>query len=216
PGRILSNVVASQTAEHAPFGGVVPEIAARAHASLVDGVTRQALSDAGVGLDRLSGIAVTAGPGLIGGVVVGLLFAKGLALASGLPLLPVNHLAAHALTVRLTDGVAFPYLLLLISGGHCQLIIVSGPSEYERLGTTIDDAAGEAFDKTAKLLGLGYPGGPRVETAARSGDPFRFSLPRPLLDSPGLDFSFSGLKTAVRRAAELAAPLSDPGVRDLA
>jgi N6-L-threonylcarbamoyladenine synthase len=210
PGSILSNIIATQFDEHKPFGGVVPEIAARAHVSRIDGVTSAALSGAGVGLADLDAIAVTAGPGLIGGVAAGLMFAKGLALAAGKPLFGVNHLAAHALTARLAARVDFPYLLLLVSGGHCQLVLVRSSVSFERLGTTIDDAAGEAFDKTAKLLGLGYPGGPSIEAAARSGDPSRFHLPRPLLGQAGLDFSFSGLKTAVRRIVEQDAAPRDP------
>ena len=202
PGEILSSIVASQDAEHAPFGGVVPEIAARAHVERMDGVVARALSEAGVTLDGVDAIAATAGPGLIGGVLVGLMTAKALALAAGKPLVAVNHLEGHALTVRLTEGAAFPYLLLLVSGGHCQLLAVDGPGRYERLGGTIDDAAGEAFDKTAKLLGLGFPGGPAVERAAQSGDPARFAFPRPLLDRPGFDLSFAGLKTAVRYAVQ--------------
>lgn len=202
PGAILSNVIATQFDAHKPFGGVVPEIAARAHVSRIEEVTRAALAESGVALDAVDAITVTAGPGLIGGVAAGLMFAKGLAMAAGKPLYGVNHLAAHALTARLVEPIAFPYLLLLISGGHCQLLLVRAADSFERLGTTIDDAAGEAFDKTAKLLGLGYPGGPMIERAAQSGDPRRFAFPRPLLDQPGLDFSFSGLKTAVRRAVE--------------
>lgn len=202
PGEILSNIVASQDAEHAPFGGVVPEIAARAHIEKMDAVVGRALDEAGLTLGDIDGIGVTAGPGLIGGVLVGLMTAKALALAAGKPLIAVNHLEGHALTVRMTEGTAFPYLLLLVSGGHCQLLVVDGPGAYERLGGTIDDAAGEAFDKTAKLLGLGFPGGPAVERAALSGDPERFAFPRPLLDRPGFDLSFAGLKTAVRYAVQ--------------
>ncbi len=202
PGEIVSNVVASQDDEHAPFGGVVPEIAARAHVDRMDGVVARALDEAGLDLGRIDAIAATAGPGLIGGVLVGLMTAKALALAAGKPLIAVNHLEGHALTVRMTAGTAFPYLLLLVSGGHCQLLVVDGPGRYERLGGTIDDAAGEAFDKTAKLLGLGFPGGPAVERAALSGDPARFAFPRPLLDRPGFDLSFAGLKTAVRYAVQ--------------
>lgn len=203
PGDILSNVIATQFEAHKPFGGVVPEIAARAHVSRIEEVTRTALRDSGRKLDQIDAIAVTAGPGLIGGVATGLMFAKGLAMASAKPLYGVNHLAAHALTARLIAPIAFPYLLLLVSGGHCQLLLVEAADRFQRLGTTIDDAAGEAFDKTAKLLGLGYPGGPAIEMAARSGDANRFALPRPLLDQPGLDFSFSGLKTAVRRVVDM-------------
>jgi N6-L-threonylcarbamoyladenine synthase len=209
PGSILSNVIATQFEAHKPFGGVVPEIAARAHVSRIEEVTRAALTESRVELSSVDAIAVTAGPGLIGGVAAGLMFAKGLAMAAGRPLYGVNHLAAHALTVRLVERIAFPYLLLLVSGGHCQLLAVRGAESFERLGTTIDDAAGEAFDKTAKLLGLGYPGGPMIEAAARAGDSKRFDFPRPLLDQPGLDFSFSGLKTAVRRAVEMPGAVRD-------
>lgn len=217
PGAILSNVIATQFDAHKPFGGVVPEIAARAHVSRIEDVTRTALAESGVRLEDLDAIAVTAGPGLIGGVAAGLMFAKGLAMAAAKPLYGVNHLAAHALTVRMVEPVAYPYLLLLVSGGHCQLLAVRAADAFERLGTTIDDAAGEAFDKTAKLLGLGYPGGPLIEAAAQTGDPKRFDFPRPLLDQPGLDFSFSGLKTAVRRAVESpGAPRDSQFVPDVA
>lgn len=198
-GTILASVVAGQTALHADFGGVVPEIAARAHAEKLDLCVEQALEQAGLRLADLSGIAVTAGPGLIGGVLAGVMLAKGLAAGSGLPLVGVNHLAGHALTPRLTDAVAYPYLMLLVSGGHCQFLWVEGPQSFTRLGGTIDDAPGEAFDKVAKLLGLPQPGGPSVEMAARLGNPRRFGFPRPLLDRPGCDMSFSGLKTAVLR-----------------
>lgn len=187
---------------HAAFGGVVPEIAARAHAERLDGVVEEALAVAGVSLDEIDGIAVTAGPGLIGGVLSGVMLARGLAAAKGLPLVPVNHLAGHALTPRLTDGIAFPYLMLLVSGGHCQFLLVQGVDRFVRLGGTIDDAPGEAFDKTAKLLGLPQPGGPSVETEAVSGDPTRFQFPRPLMDRTGCDMSFSGLKTALLRARD--------------
>ncbi|TJZ90448.1 tRNA (adenosine(37)-N6)-threonylcarbamoyltransferase complex transferase subunit TsaD [Paracoccus gahaiensis] len=197
--RILSSVVSSQTALHADFGGVVPEIAARAHAERLDLAVEQALAEAGLGLGALSGIAVTAGPGLIGGVMAGVMCAKGIAAGTGLPLVGVNHLAGHALTPRLTDGVDFPYLMLLVSGGHCQFLRVDGPDAFTRLGGTIDDAPGEAFDKLAKLLALPQPGGPHVEAEAAQGDPKRFPLPRPLLDRPGCDMSFSGLKTAALR-----------------
>lgn len=197
--EILSSVVAGQTELHADFGGVVPEIAARAHAEKLDICVEEALLRAGLRLGELDGIAVTAGPGLIGGVVAGVMCAKGLAAGSGLPLIGVNHLAGHALTPRLTDQTAFPYLMLLVSGGHCQFLIAKGPDEFSRLGGTIDDAPGEAFDKTAKLLGLLQPGGPAVEAEARKGDPKRFNFPRPLLDRPGCDMSFSGLKTALLR-----------------
>ena len=215
-GAILADVVLSQVADHALFGGVVPEIAARAHVEALDGVVRAAMRAAGTRFSDLDGIAATAGPGLIGGVIVGLTTAKAIALAAGKPLLAVNHLEGHALTARLTDGLDFPYLLLLVSGGHTQFLAVEGVGNYRRLGTTIDDALGEAFDKAAKLLGLPYPGGPAVEEAALAGNPARFALPRPLLGKPGADFSLSGLKTALRLAAEAAAPLGDRDVADLA
>ena len=200
--EILSSVVFGQTDLHATFGGVVPEIAARAHAEKADLCVEQALAQAGVALTDLDAIAVTAGPGLIGGVLAGVMCAKGLSAATGLPLIGVNHLAGHALTPRLTDDLAFPYLLLLVSGGHCQFLRVGGPQDFTRLGGTIDDAPGEAFDKTARLLALPQPGGPEVEACARDGDPKRFALPRPLLDRPGCDMSFSGLKTALLRARD--------------
>ncbi|HCQ64154.1 MAG TPA: tRNA (adenosine(37)-N6)-threonylcarbamoyltransferase complex transferase subunit TsaD [Rhodobacteraceae bacterium] len=199
PPEILSSVVAGQTDLHAAFGGVVPEIAARAHTEKLDLCVEEALAEAGIELDGLDAIAVTAGPGLIGGVLAGVMLAKGLAAGTGLPLLGINHLAGHALTPRLTDGAAFPYLMLLVSGGHCQFLLVEGEDAFTRLGGTIDDAPGEAFDKTAKLLGLPQPGGPSVEAAAKAGDATRFKLPRPLLDRPGMDMSFSGLKTALLR-----------------
>ncbi len=199
---VLSNVVLAQTDLHAAFGGVVPEIAARAHAEALDLMVERALAEAGIGLAQVDAIAVTAGPGLIGGVLSGVMLAKGLAFGAGKPLIGVNHLAGHALTPRLTDGVSFPYLLLLVSGGHCQFLRVEGPEAFTRLGGTIDDAPGEAFDKVARLLGLPQPGGPSVEKAALAGDPRRFALPRPLLDRPGCDLSFSGLKTAVLRVRD--------------
>ena len=214
-GRILSNTVYSQLAEHRRFGGVVPEIAARAHLERLDGLVAQALDEAGIGLADLDAIAATGGPGLIGGVMVGVMTAKALAFAHDKPFIAVNHLEGHALSVRLTEPVGFPYLLLLVSGGHCQLLTVRGPGDFTRLGTTIDDAAGECFDKTAKLLGLGFPGGPAVERAAEGGDPRRFALPRPMWRKPGCDFSFSGLKTAVRQTVEKL-PADDPrAVADL-
>ena len=200
--RIVSHSLFSQLREHAPYGGVVPEIASRAHIEHLDGLIAESLSTAGMKLADIDAIAATAGPGLIGGVMVGLTTAKALAYATGKPLIAVNHLEGHALSVRLSDSVPFPYLLLLVSGGHCQFIVVEGIGQYRRLGTTIDDAAGEAFDKTAKLLGLGYPGGPAIERLAKSGNAARFALPRPLWRKPGCDFSFSGLKTAVRLALE--------------
>ena len=201
-GTILASIVAGQTALHADFGGVVPDIAARAHAEKLDSCVEEALAEAGVRLADLDGVAVTAGPGLIGGVMAGVMMAKGLAAGSGLPLVGVNHLAGHALTPRLTDGIGYPYVMLLVSGGHCQFLRVNGPDAFQRLGGTIDDAPGEAFDKIAKLLGLPQPGGPAVEAEAAKGDPRRFALPRPLLDRPGFDMSFSGLKTAVLRARD--------------
>jgi N6-L-threonylcarbamoyladenine synthase len=199
---IRASVVEGQAALHAAYGGVVPEIAARAHAERLDEVVVRALAVAGVGLPEIGAIAVTAGPGLIGGVLSGVMAAKGLAMGLGKPLIGVNHLAGHALTPRLTDGVAFPYLLLLVSGGHCQILRVEDRDRFRRLGGTIDDAPGEAFDKVARLLGLPQPGGPAVEAEAASGDPARFALPRPLLDRSGADMSFSGLKTAVRRVRD--------------
>jgi len=217
-GRIRSNVVRGQWEEHRRYGGVVPEIAARAHAECLDEIVALALSDADVDLAGLDAVAVTAGPGLIGGLLVGVTTAKALALVHRLPLVAVNHLAAHALTVGLTEGLRPPYLLLLVSGGHTQLQIVHGVGRYERLGTTIDDALGEAFDKTAKLLGLGFPGGPAVERAAAAGRAGRFSLPRPMIGRAEPHFSFAGLKTAVRRQAQQAqarAPLSDRDIADL-
>lgn len=214
-GRILSNTVYSQLTEHRRFGGVVPEIAARAHLERIDGLVAQALDEAGMDLADLDAIAATGGPGLIGGVMVGVMTAKALAFAHDKPFIAVNHLEGHALSVRLTEPVEFPYLLLLVSGGHCQLLTVRGPGDFTRLGTTIDDAAGECFDKTAKLLGLGFPGGPAVEKAAVGGDPKRFALPRPMWRKPGCDFSFSGLKTAVRQTVEKL-PADDPrAVADL-
>ncbi|MDB5538660.1 MAG: tsaD [Devosia sp.] len=212
---ILSNIVRSQLDEHAPYGGVVPELAARAHVSHLDHIIARAAETAGMRLGDVDAIAATAGPGLIGGVLVGLTTAKALAAALGKPLIAVNHLEAHALTARLTDGLAFPYLMLLVSGGHSQFVLVRGVGDYERWGTTIDDALGEAFDKVAKLLGLGVPGGPEVEKMALRGDPRRFNFPRPLLKEDRLDFSFSGLKTAVRLAAEQLAPLTDQDVADI-
>jgi N6-L-threonylcarbamoyladenine synthase len=202
PGAIFSNVVFGQAAAHRPYGGVVPEIAARAHVELLDDVIAQALEQAGVTLSELDAVAATAGPGLIGGVMVGLVSAKAIALAAGKPLVAVNHLEAHALSARLSEGLEFPFLLLLISGGHCQLLAAEGVGRYRLYGATIDDAVGEAFDKTAKLLGLPYPGGPEIEALARRARPGRFALPRPLLGREGADFSFSGLKTAVRQVVQ--------------
>jgi N6-L-threonylcarbamoyladenine synthase len=214
-GEILSNIILSQSAEHAAYGGVVPEIAARAHVEVLDLTIAKALLDAGVSFDALDGIAAAAGPGLIGGVIVGLTMAKAIALVVEKPLVAVNHLEAHALTARLTDHLDFPYCLFLVSGGHTQIVAVLDVGKYVRLGTTLDDAVGEAFDKTAKLLGLGYPGGPEVEREAVGGDATRFSLPRPMVGREEPDFSLSGLKTALRLEAERIAPLSDGDVADL-
>ncbi len=214
--RILSSVVLSQGDLHAIHGGVVPEIAARAHLDHCDAVIRHALDKAGLGLDRIDAVAATIGPGLIGGLLVGAMTGKAIALARGLPFLGMNHLEGHALSARLDPGIAFPYLLLLASGGHCQFLIVAEGGLYTRLGTTIDDAAGEAFDKTAKLLGLGYPGGPALERLAARGDPLRFALPRPLLGRPGCDFSFSGLKTAMRLVIDRLGDGIDDARADLA
>jgi N6-L-threonylcarbamoyladenine synthase len=214
-GRILSNEILSQVAAHAPYGGVVPEIAARAHIEVLDTLVAGALSKAGVTLADVDAVAAAAGPGLIGGVIVGLTMGKALALAAGKPFVAVNHLEAHALSPRLGEGLPFPYLLLLASGGHSQLLAVTGVGAYRRLGTTIDDAIGEAFDKAAKMLGLPYPGGPAVEKQAERGDPERFSLPRPMLGRPQPDFSLSGLKTALRLEAERVAPLTATDVADL-
>lgn len=200
--EILSNIVEGQSTLHAPFGGVVPEIAARAHAERIDLCVEAALAAADLPLAAIDLIAVTSGPGLIGGVLSGVMCAEGLAAGLGCPVMGVNHLEGHALTPRLTDGLPTPYLLLLVSGGHCQLIEVAAPGSYRRLGGSIDDAPGEAFDKIARHLGLGYPGGPEVEREAAKGDPGRFALPRPLLDRPDCDMSFSGLKTAVRRECD--------------
>ena len=214
--RILSNVVLSQLEEHAAFGGVVPEIAARAHVEALDGIVEAALTEAGTTLDDVDAVAATAGPGLIGGLLVGLMTAKAIAAAAGKPLIAVNHLEGHALSARLIGEVEFPYLILLVSGGHTQILLVEGPGRYERWASTIDDAIGEAFDKTAKLLGLPYPGGPNVERVARGGDARRFDFPHPLKGEARPDFSFSGLKTAVRQAATAIAPLSDQDVADIA
>ena len=214
-GRILSNIVLSQVSEHAEFGGVVPEIAARAHVEALDHVIAKAMAEANVSFEALDGVAAAAGPGLIGGVIVGLTTAKAIALTHDKPLIAVNHLEAHALTARLTDGTPFPYCLFLASGGHTQILAVRGVGDYVRFGGTVDDAIGEAFDKTAKLLGLGYPGGPQVEKEAAHGDAKRFALPRPMAGRRDADFSLSGLKTALRLEAEKVAPLSDQDVADL-
>ncbi len=214
-GRILANVVLSQINEHAEFGGVVPEIAARAHVEALDRVIAKAMNEAKVSFHSLDGFAAAAGPGLIGGVIVGLTMAKAIALTHRKPLIAVNHLEAHALTARLTDATPFPYCLFLASGGHTQILGVRGVGDYLRFGGTLDDAIGEAFDKTAKLLGLGYPGGPLVEKEAVRGDPKRFALPRPMIGRRDADFSLSGLKTALRLEAEKIAPLADHDVADL-
>src|ERR1700758_3461254 len=213
--RILSNVVHSQTEEHAAYGGVVPEIAARAHVDLLDGIIDRAMKESGLRFDQLSGVAAAAGPGLIGGLIVGLTTAKAIAMVHNTPLIAVNHLEAHALTPRLTCALAFPYCLFLASGGHTQIVAVTGVGDYARLGTTVDDAMGEAFDKVAKMLGLPYPGGPQVERAAVGGDPTRFSFPRPMLGRADANFSLSGLKTAVRNEIGRLAPLQPQDVSDL-
>ncbi len=214
-GKILSNIVLSQVKQHAAFGGVVPEIAARAHVEALDLIIAEAMAQAVLDYSSLDGVAAAAGPGLIGGVIVGLTTAKAIALVQQKPLIAVNHLEAHALTARLTDATPFPYCLFLASGGHTQIVAVRGIGDYVRIGTTQDDAIGEAFDKTAKLLGLGYPGGPLVEKEAARGDAARFALPRPMHGRKEADFSLSGLKTALRLEAEKIAPLSDQDVADL-
>ncbi len=214
-GEILSNEVLSQIAEHAAYGGVVPEIAARAHIEVIDRLVERALERAGTRLSDLDAVAAAAGPGLIGGIIVGLTTGKALALASGKPFIAVNHLEAHALTARLTDELAFPYLLLLVSGGHTQLVAVKGVGDYLRLGSTVDDAVGEAFDKVAKMLDLPYPGGPEVERIAQGGNAERFVFPRPMIGRAKPDFSFSGLKTAVRLEAERVGVRSADDVADL-
>lgn len=200
--EILSNILHSQIKEHTPYGGVVPEIASRAHISFIENIINQAMDESGCSFADLDAIAVTGGPGLIGGVIVGVMVAKGIASAAKKPFIAVNHLEGHALTARLTDNVEFPFLLLLVSGGHCQILICEGVGKYKLLGQTLDDAVGESFDKVAKMLGLGYPGGPIIEKLAKDGDPNAFELPKPLIDRPGCDFSFSGLKTAIFRTIE--------------
>ncbi len=217
-GTILAEAVLSQLADHAPYGGVVPEIAARQHLAHLPALIRRVLGEARVEPTGLGAVAATAGPGLIGGLIVGATMGKGIAIAQGIPYLAINHLEAHALSPRLPSvspaGLPFPYLLLLLSGGHCQCVAVEGVGRHRRLGGTLDDAVGEAFDKSAKLLGLPWPGGPHLERLAAGGDPARFPLPRPLLGRPGCDFSFSGLKTAV--AQVVAKGLDEAGRRDLA
>ncbi len=215
--KVLADALLSQLDQHAPYGGVVPEIAARAHLEHTDKIVARAMAEAGLGFEDLDAVAATGGPGLIGGVLVGVMTAKAVALAANKPFLAVNHLEGHALVARLTGDVDFPYLLLLVSGGHCQLLVVEGVGRYRRLGGTIDDALGEAFDKTAKMLGLGYPGGPAVERRAKGGDPKRFDLPRPLWKKPGCQFSFSGLKTKVKQTIDALPPgsLEERDVTDL-
>jgi N6-L-threonylcarbamoyladenine synthase len=213
-GTILASVVRSQLDLHAAYGGVVPEIAARAHVDLLDAAIKQAMSEAGLQFDAIDAVAATAGPGLVGGLIVGVTTGKAIALGLSVPFIAVNHLEAHALTAGLTDGLDFPYLLLLVSGGHTQLLIVKDVGAYERLGTTLDDALGEAFDKAAKLLGLGYPGGPEVERAASRGRA-TIALPRPMLGRSEPHFSLAGLKTALRHAALERAPLGEQDVADL-
>jgi tRNA N6-adenosine threonylcarbamoyltransferase len=215
--RVLAEALHSQLERHAPYGGVVPEIAARAHVEILDRLIERVMGKAGLTFRDLAGVAATVGPGLIGGLLVGLITAKAIAAVHRLPLLAINHLEAHALTARLIFGpepearLEFPYLLLLVSGGHCQLLVAQGVGRYRRLGTTLDDALGEAYDKAAKMLALGFPGGPAVERAARTGDPTRFALPRPMLGQPGCNFSFSGLKTALRQTIErLGEPALEP------
>ncbi len=217
-GKVLSNVVLSQIESHKPYGGIVPEVAARAHMETTDAVVARAMDDAGLGFEQIDAVAATGGPGLIGGVIVGVMTAKAIALGQNIPFIAVNHLEGHALTARLTGKVEFPYLLLLVSGGHCQLLVVKGVGDYARLGTTIDDALGEAFDKSAKVLGLDYPGGPAIEKLAKNGDPARFPLPRPMKGRPGCDFSFSGLKAAVKRSVDALppGPLKEKDVADMA
>jgi N6-L-threonylcarbamoyladenine synthase len=215
--RVLAELLNSQQSRHAPYGGVVPEIAARAHVEILDRLIERAMDETGLAFRDLAGVAATGGPGLIGGLLVGLITAKAIAAVHRLPLLAINHLEAHALTARFTNRVDFPYLLLLVSGGHCQLLVVEGVGRYRRLGTTLDDALGEAYDKAAKMLGLGFPGGPAVERAARTGDPTRFALPRPMVGQQGCNFSFSGLKTALRQTIERLGPgaLGPPLLDDL-
>ena len=215
--EILSNIILSQIDIHRPYGGVVPEIAARGHINHLSNIIKEALSIAGINKHNLSAIAVTAGPGLIGGVIVGLTTAKAMALACNKPLIAINHLEGHALTPRLSNNISFPYLLLLMSGGHCQLLLVSGVGQYKCLGTTLDDAIGEAFDKTAKLLGLSYPGGPALEQLALYGNPNSFNLPKPMVGRPGCNFSFSGLKTAIRDLiTSFSGPINDYIKADIA
>jgi len=213
--KILSNQIASQIAEHALYGGVVPEVASRAHMNSLDSLIDMALEEANCSLTELDAIAVTAGPGLIGGVIVGVMYAKSMAAALNKPLIAVNHLEGHALTARLNDNVEFPFLLLLVSGGHTQFLLVEGVGRYIELGVTLDDAVGEAFDKCAKMLGLGYPGGPLIEKSATGGDPFKFKFPHPLCNVANCDMSFSGLKTAVLREVQLIPNITSNFVSDV-
>lgn len=214
--EILAHTIVSQLEEHKPYGGVVPEIASRSHITYADKLIVDVMGKAGIDFDELDAVAATTGPGLIGGLIVGVMTAKAIAHAARIPFIAVNHLEGHALTVRLTDEVEFPFLLLLLSGGHCQILSVDTVGSYHCLGKTLDDALGEAFDKVAKMLGLGYPGGPVVEQRALHGDPKRFKFPIPLKNRPGCDFSFSGLKTAVRREIELfESPLSEQDIADI-
>lgn len=216
--KLIAHQVLSQFEDHRPYGGVVPEIAARAHIDHLDGLVEKTLDEAGLALSDIDGIAATAGPGLIGGVMVGLMTAKALAAAANKPLIGVNHLEGHALSPRLTEDLTFPYLLLLVSGGHCQLLSVDGVGKFTLYGGTLDDAVGEAFDKLAKMLGLPQPGGPAVERWAKAGNPDRFDLPKPLINRAGCDFSFSGLKTAARREIEAlggAETMSEQDIADL-
>ena len=214
--RILADLVAAQLEDHRPYGGVVPEVAARAHLDRLDKLVGQAMREAGIGFGEIDAVAATGGPGLIGGVIVGVMTGKAIALVHGKPFIAVNHLEGHALTARLTDDTPFPYLLLLVTGGHCQLLVVEGVGRYRRLGSTIDDAAGEAFDKAAKLLGLGYPGGPSIERAARAATKPVMDLPRPMKGRAELNFSFSGLKTALRHKVEELGALDDATRANLA
>jgi len=214
--KILSHLVLSQEKEHKPYGGVVPEIAARAHIQALDSMVAKAMEQAGVkSYSDLDAVAVTAGPGLIGGVIVGVMVAKAIASAASVPIIAVNHLEGHALTVRLTEDVPLPFMLLLVSGGHCQILSVEGVGKYKKLGGTIDDALGEAFDKVAKMLKLGYPGGPKVEALAKDGDAKRFEFPRSMKGRAGCDFSFSGLKTAVKRVADSIEDISEQDKKDI-
>jgi N6-L-threonylcarbamoyladenine synthase len=214
-GKVLANEIYSQIAQHQQYGGVVPELASRAHIEHIEAVTQAALDKANLTIENIDAIAVTSGPGLIGGLIVGVMFAKGLSASTGKPLIGVNHLEGHALTTRLTDNTEFPFLLLLVSGGHCMFAIVEGVGKYQVIGRTIDDALGEAFDKTGKMMGLPYPAGPIVEKRAKNGNPHRFKFPQPLVKEAGCDFSFSGLKTAILREVTALGNLTDQDVDDV-